>query len=54
MSGSQRQAIERAYLRGDTLEEIARAAGISAHEAGTYLLWWCDRGCPGALLGGLT
>jgi hypothetical protein len=47
-----RLAIERAYLRGDTLEEIAKSAGVSVREADIYLSWWCDRGCPGAPAGG--
>lgn len=50
MTGTARLAIERAYLRGDTLEDIAASAGVSVREADIYLCWWCDRGCPGALV----
>jgi hypothetical protein len=49
-----RQVIKRAYLRGDTLEEIARVAGVSVREADIFLNWWCDRGCPGVVLGAET
>jgi DNA-directed RNA polymerase specialized sigma24 family protein len=49
VTSTARLAIERAYLRGDTLEEIAKAAGVSVREADIYLCWWCDCGCPGAV-----
>jgi DNA-directed RNA polymerase specialized sigma24 family protein len=46
VSDEARAAIRTAYLDGATVDEIARAAGVSLIEAETYLLWWCDRGCP--------
>lgn len=54
MNREARHAIEREYLNGGTAEDIARAAGVSAGEAETYLRWWCDRGCPGAVTPGET
>lgn len=51
MTDENRAAIRAAYLRGDSLEEIAASAGVPVLEADTYLNWWCDRGCPGALPG---
>lgn len=41
-----RKIIRVCYLDGATVDEIAREAGVSAHSVETYLLWWCDRGCP--------
>jgi DNA-directed RNA polymerase specialized sigma24 family protein len=46
VTATARRAIQQAYLRGDTLEQIAAAAGVSVREADIYLNWWCDRGCP--------
>lgn len=51
MTREARAAIEAAYLDGAPLDEIASTAGVSLTEAETYLRWWCDRGCPGAVTG---
>ena len=48
MTSEARAAVRAAYLDGMTVEETARAAGVSLAEAETYLCWWCDRGCSGA------
>lgn len=48
VTGEARAAIRAAYLDGMTVEETARAAGVSTADAEIYLRWWCDRGCPGA------
>jgi hypothetical protein len=42
----QHAAIRAGYLRGDTAEEMAAAAGASVTEVETYLTWWCSEGCP--------
>jgi DNA-directed RNA polymerase specialized sigma24 family protein len=49
VSDKARAAIRGAYLDGAPVDEIASAAGVSLIEAETYLRWWCDRGCPGAV-----
>jgi DNA-directed RNA polymerase specialized sigma24 family protein len=49
MTGEQRAAIQAGYLNGLTVPEIAAAARAPADEVETYLAWWCDRGCPGAV-----
>lgn len=49
MTGEQRTKIRTEYLDGGTGPECARAAGVTEIEAETYLRWWCDRGCPGAV-----
>lgn len=48
MDEKQRSAIRAAYLDGADLDEVATTAGVTVQEADTYLLWWCDRACPGA------
>ena len=49
MDSKARAVIEAAYMNGATVDEIAAAAEVDPIEAETYLRWWCDRGCPGAV-----
>lgn len=50
MTDAQRAAIRDGYLAGETLEIIAALAGVPRDDAEVYLRWWCDRGCPGAVI----
>jgi hypothetical protein len=48
VTGEAAAVIRARYLAGDTVEEIAAAAGVLVIEAETYLRAWCSDGCPDA------